>query len=204
VLDYSKRESDAKVEAAKGVKTELYNVQRKLAEGNVKDAANYFSRVQNRSDLTASDADAKVVEQQLRRAQASNIVQAQQEFFFRNNGRMDPQGAANVAVLADESQVGYLNAAAEQQWEKLQKAQEVALVKVRPLRVNLPTRGLRHSFTQVLQTEIGKPMTVGFQAQNTKTVNWPKRVAGGAGAFLALWVVVALVVVRTPRRGESA
>jgi prepilin-type processing-associated H-X9-DG protein len=204
VLDYSKRESDAKVEAAKEVKTELFNVQRKLAEGNVKDAANYFSRVQNRSDLTASDADAKVVEQQLRRAQASNIVQAQQEFLFRNNGRMDPQSAANVAVIADESQVGYLNAAAEQQWEKLQKAQEVALVKVRPLRVNLPTRGLRHSFTQVLQTEIGKPMTVGFQAQNTKTVNWPKRVAGGAGAFLALWVVVALVVVRTPRHGESA
>jgi prepilin-type processing-associated H-X9-DG protein len=204
VLDYSKRESDAKVEAAKEVKTELFNVQRKLAEGNVKDAANYFSRVQNRSDLTASDADAKVVEQQLRRAQASNIVQAQQEFLFRNNGRMDPQSAANVAVIADESQVGYLNAAAEQQWEKLQKAQEVALVKVRPLRVNLPTRGLRHSFTQVLQTEIGKPMTVGFQAQNTKTVNWPKRVAGGAGAFLALWIVVALVVVQAPRRGESA
>jgi prepilin-type processing-associated H-X9-DG protein len=204
VLDYSKRESDAKVEAAKEVKTELFNVQRKLAEGNVKDAANFFSRVQNRGDLTASDADTKVVEQQLRRAQASNIVQAQQEFLFRNNGQIAPQGTANIGFVADEAQAGYLNAAAEQQWEKLQKAQEVALVKVRPLRVNLPTRGLRHSFTQVLQTEIGKPMTVGFQAQNTKTVNWPRRVAGGAGAFLALWVVVALVVVRTPRRGESA
>jgi prepilin-type processing-associated H-X9-DG protein len=204
VLDYSKRESDAKVEAAKEVKTELFNVQRKLAEGNVKDAANYFSRVQNRGDRTASDADTKVVEQQLRRAQASNIVQAQQEFLFRNNGQIAPQGTANIGLVADEVQAGYLNAAAEQQWEKLQKAQEVALVKVRPLRVNLPTRGLRHSFTQVLQTEIGKPMTVGFQAQNTKTVNWPKRVAGGAGAFLALWVVVALVVVRTPRRSELA
>lgn len=204
VLDYSKRESDAKMEAAKEVKTELFNVQRKLAEGNVKDAANYFSRVQNRGDLTGNDADTKAVEQQLRRAQASNIVQAQQEFLFRNNGQIASQGAANVGFVADGLQAGYLNAAAEQQWEKLQKAQEVALVKVRPLRVNLPTRGLRHSFTQVLQTEIGKPMTVGFQAQNTKTVNWPKRVAGGAGAFLALWVVVALAVVRAPRRGQTA
>jgi hypothetical protein len=75
---------------------------------------------------------------------------------------------------------------------------------VRPLRVNLPTRGLRHSFAQVLQAEPGKPMTVSFIAENAMTVNWPKRVATGLAGFLALWVVVAFVSGRVSRREQHA
>jgi hypothetical protein len=83
---------------------------------------------------------------------------------------------------------------AEEQWVKLQQAQEVTAVKVRPLRVNLPTRGLRYSFAQVLQTEVGKPMSVQFAATNTRTINWPLRIATGAAAFVLLWGIVALAL----------
>jgi hypothetical protein len=110
-----------------------------------------------------------------------------------------------VSGAARDRADGYnLNIAAEQQWEKLQAAQEVAVAKVRPLRVNLPTRGLRHAFAQVLQAEPGKPMTVSFLAENSKQVNWPKRVATGLAGFLALWVVVAFVSGRVARRDHHA
>jgi hypothetical protein len=33
----------------------------------------------------------------------------------------------------------------------VQQAQEIAVAKVRPLRVNLPKRGVRYGFTQALQ-----------------------------------------------------
>lgn len=205
VMDYSLRETEAKQEAAKEVQTELSNVKKKLSEGNVKDAWNFYSRVQNRSGGT-DNSEAREVEQQLRRAQASNIVQAQNDFFFRNNGTLN--GAvdgvtANLPGAAGQKQDGDLNKAAEQQWEKLQAAQEVAVAKVRPLRVNLPTRGLRHSFTQVLQTETGKAMTVSFQAENAKSVNWIGRIGGGVVGFLALWALVAVVTGRmTQHEGD--
>jgi len=85
---------------------------------------------------------------------------------------------------------------AERQWEKLQQAQEVAAVKARPLHVNLPTSGLRYGFTQVLQTELNKPMRIRFTATGAKLPNWPLRAALGVAGFLALWAVVAALTRR--------
>ena len=60
---------------------------------------------------------------------------------------------------------------------------------VRPLRVNLPTRGLRQSFTQVLQTEVEKPLTIRFTAANTRTGGFFRQVFGCVVALAALWAV---------------
>ena len=57
----------------------------------------------------------------------------------------------------------------------MQQAQEIVAAQVQPLRVNLPVRGVHYAFTQVLQTEPGKPMTIQMQAANTKAISWPKR-----------------------------
>ena len=63
--------------------------------------------------------------------------------------------------------------------------------KVRPLRVTLPRSGLRYSFTQILQTELGKPMQVQFEVTNTKAPNWWWRIGVGLGGFLLLWATLA-------------
>ena len=91
------------------------------------------------------------------------------------------------------AQRDYDEKVAEQQWGKLQQAQELVVTTVQPLRVNLPTRGLRHSFTQVLQTSGGKAMTIKFNAGNTTRPSWFKILLLAAGSFLALWLVVALL-----------
>lgn len=200
-LDYSQKESAAKAEAWKGLKSEISSAKKQLAEGNVKEAQNYYSRALNRSGYNDNrDEEAKQVGAELRRVQASNLVNAQQAFTVANNGAFVGQQPAQQQLRGVAPGVQYDTAAAEQQWEKLQQAQEIAVAKVRPLRVNLPTRGLRHTFTQVLQTETGKAMTVGFSAANTKSVSWPKRIGGGVTGFVALWTVVAFVSGRAGRK----
>jgi hypothetical protein len=62
---------------------------------------------------------------------------------------------------------------------------------VAPLHVNLPTRGVRYSFSQVLQTELRKPMTIRLQAENTKVPSWGTRLLLAVVGFAVLWVIVA-------------
>lgn len=198
-LEYSHKESVARAEQQKGLKQEISNARKMLAEGNVKEAQSFYNRYGLRSSAKGTaDAEAQQVEAELRRVQASNLVQAQQAFTLNNSAFQSGQMPQQQRVT--ESNLNYDNAAAEQQWEKLQQAQEIGVTKVRPLRVNLPTRGLRYAFTQVLQTETGKPMTVSFTAANTKRVSWTKRIGGGLFGFAALWAVVALVSGRTTKR----
>ena len=75
----------------------------------------------------------------------------------------------------------------------MQQAQEIVAAQVQPLRVNLPVRGVHYAFTQVLQTEPGKPMTIQMLAANTRAVSWPLRGLTVLGAFLVLWGLVAVV-----------
>jgi hypothetical protein len=193
-LDYSSWETRSKAQIASDVKSDISNAQKKLSSGNVKEALADYNRARARADLSRSkDQDAQKLEADLRRAQGNNLINAQNAFSYSNSGSAP---AANVAG----NQIQYDAATAEAQWAKLQQAQELNVAAVQPIRVALPTRGLRHSFTQVLQTEIGKPMTVHLLASNTHAINWVNRIVGPIGAFLILWGVVTLITNRANSR----
>jgi len=186
------------------LKRDVTEARRQLAGGNVREANVSFSRAKGKStgnfNYKESDADVQKLEKDLQTAAASNLINAQNDFSLRNNGQ--PLGAANGPAQGQQV-VRYDNATAEQQWTKLQQAQEIVAAKVQPLRVNLPVRGTRHAFTQVLQTEIGKPMSIQLFAVNTKAISWPKRIGTGVGAFLVLWGAVVLVSRMTRREPEA-
>ena len=133
---------------------------------------------------------------QLRRSQASNLVQAQQAYSLDNATKLGGQSDLIVSPGQGKNTLLYDTDAAEQQLDKLQKAQEVTVATVQPLRVNLPLRGQRHVFTQVLQTEVNKPMTVEFAARNLKAGGWLKPIALTLAAFLTLWLAVAVFAQR--------
>ncbi|SPE50066.1 membrane hypothetical protein [Verrucomicrobia bacterium] len=151
------------------------------------------------------DRGLKQVEEDLRKAQSSNLVNAQNGFFFENAGRLGDQHllqlqeqslAANRPAQSPTTEgmnpmFNYDTEVAAQQWDKLERAQQVTVTKLAPLRVNLPTRGLHYSFGQVLQTEIGRPMTIALLAENTKVPNWPARILLGFVCFAALWIIMA-------------
>jgi hypothetical protein len=62
-----------------------------------------------------------------------------------------------------------------------------------------PQRGLRFTFTQVLQTETEKPLTIQMFASSVKAFSWPSRIFEGSLAFFLLWGVVLALIRLTPR-----
>lgn len=177
------------------VQKDVSRAQSNLSSGNVREAVQGYNRAKGRQIAgNKEEAEVKQLEQQLRNVQAGNLLKAQQEFNV-NNGFAGGSQPAQIIVGANRGAL-YDNAAAEAQWTKLAQAQEIAVARVQPLRVNLPLRGLRYNFTQVLQTEGNKAMTIELSATNTKTGHWLKRVGMGLVGFLALWGLVAVVVAR--------
>ncbi|MGA2659272.1 MAG: hypothetical protein ABSH34_17350, partial [Verrucomicrobiota bacterium] len=198
----------------------LKDARENLSGGNLRQALSSFNRTKSKGQqfkpAADEERDLKVVEQDLRNAQGSNLILAQNNFSVENSLKFGDQqilqvqraSAVNAAASqqaaqpAAQAEAPFLNYDADvagRQWEKLEKAQQVAVPRIVPLRVNLPTRGVRYSFAQVLQTETLKPMTIRLLAQNTKVPSWTSRVALGLLSFAALWVLMALVFRPKPR-----
>jgi hypothetical protein len=191
--EYLAMEKKGKAAYKAEVQKDVTRAQSNLSSGNVREAVGGYYRAKGRQIAGATeDAQVKQLEQQLRNVQAGNLLKAQQDFTL-NNGLFVSQQPAQTA---NQSAAPYDNATAEAQWTKLAQAQEIAVAKVQPLHVNLPLRGLRYAFTQVLQTEVNKPMTIQLSASNTKTGHWLGRIGMGLVGFLALWAVVAVVAAR--------
>jgi hypothetical protein len=190
-LEYREAEQEKKKALEVSVSSSRDEVRRKLSGGKLEEASKAYDRAR-RSGLDAETDEFKVLAKDIREAQSSNLLKAQKEVFannaafFRQDGAMPAQEPSVQLQLDDKT--------AQQQWDRLQKAQEVATTTVRPLRVNLPMRGLRHSFSQVLQTEVGKPMLVSFVASNAKAVNWPVRIGLAVLVFVGFWAAVNLML----------
>ncbi len=199
---YSEAESSKVAEKQKAVLEELSNVKQQLAEGKTREAVGNYNRAKNPAGNKGFFSNAGEVEQlgkEVRRIQGSNLINAQNAWFMENNARLN-NGAMDLGLNVQSQQRlmptdGDADVAGKQ-WEKLEAAQQLAVAKVTPLHVNLPARGVRYSFTQVLQTEINKPMTVGLSAENTKTPSWLGRLGLGATVFALLWVLMSVVARR--------
>ena len=126
------------------------------------------------------------------RLQANNLLQQNRVYNFGNN-------AGTVqAAKSDEA------ANALQQWSKLAQSQQLAVARVQPLRVNLPTRGLHHGFTQVLQTQVDKPLSIQFNASNTRTGGLFRNMFDGVLVLILLWAVVKFLLALRPEEAEPA
>jgi type II secretory pathway pseudopilin PulG len=193
--EYLAMEKSSKASSQAEMRKDVTAAQSNLSAGNVRDAfANYKRAKQNRYAGKGEADEVEKLEAKLRNVQAGNLIQAQQEFSFNNDAA--PSGQRQLSISGGPNAIQYDSAAAEAQWTKLAQAQEISAARVQPLHVNLPLRGLRYAFTQVLQTEENKPMTVQLSAANTKTGNWLRRAGMGAAGFVALWGLVAVVSAR--------
>jgi hypothetical protein len=196
----------------------LESARNDLKGGNLQKAISSFSRAKvkgaNAPAAEGEGRELRELAQDVRRAQSSNLIVAQNNYFLDNAGKLGDQQALQfqagrgqtIANEPGQPQRGmpqtvqggnmYLNYdvnVAGLQWDKLEKAQQVAVAKVAPLRVNLPTRGVRYSFSQVLQTELRKPMTIRLLADNTKVPSWTSRIGLSVLGFAVLWALVAAV-----------
>jgi hypothetical protein len=187
-LDYSRMEKASQTDSQVAIEREVTEARRQLIGGNVREATASFNRAKiNSSFGQATDKDMLSLAEDLKKAQASNLINAQNYFSERNAAAAETVDRPQASQLSAN---GYTDVAAGEQWAKLQQAQEVVAAKVQPLRVNLPLRGLHYTCTQVLQTEGGKPMTINLYAVSNQLVNWPTRLLGAGVVFLFLWGLV--------------
>lgn len=211
---YSEQESSKAMEKQKAIQEELFNVRQQLAQGKTREAvANYSQTWSPQSQSGSARAGAGIqnsgeIEQlnkEVKRIQGSNLLNAQNAWFAENNARLNGSVAGQgffAKGQADQIAAGQLQLndadldIAGRQWEKLEAAQQLAVAKVTPLHVNLPTRGVKFTFTQVLQTEVNKPMTVTLLAENAKTPSWVRRFGLVLAGFVVLWTMMAVVARR--------
>lgn len=185
---YEQQEAQRKAAMQSEVTSDLWGANYQLSKGNVREAVNDYNRAKVKGAAGRKD-ELKQLEKNLRAVQASNLINSQSEFAVRNNGQMAQAQTMNGKGGQELGNI-YSNQAAEAQWTALEKAQEIAVARVQPLRVNLPIRGVRHTFSQVLQTEIDKAMTIEFAVAPTRNPHWWTNVLPAVLGFLALWTMV--------------
>jgi prepilin-type processing-associated H-X9-DG protein len=190
-LDYSLMEKNNRSADKADALADLSDARRQLENGDARDASARLSLARKKlSSGELDDAGASDLESDLKNAQASNLIAAQSDFTMRNSIQNEDEITAEPA---SPSGLQYDNAAAQEQWSKLQQAQEIVSGKIQPLHINLPVRGQHFAFTQVLQTETGEPMTIQLFAANTKAIHWPIRILTVTGVFILLWIAVTVM-----------
>jgi hypothetical protein len=202
---YSEAESSKAAEQQKTMQEELSSVKQQLAVGKTREALGSYNRAKNPNakGLVDNSDEIDQLGKEVRRIQGSNLITAQNAWFNENNARLN-YGNGDLAFnaqLGEQSRQPALQTdndtdMAGKQWEKLEAAQQLAVAKVTPLHVTLPARGVRYSFTQVLQTEVDKPMTIGLLAESNKTPSWLGRLGLGATAFILLWTLMGIAIRR--------
>jgi hypothetical protein len=193
--EYKRQQAASEASVAAQAVDFLSKAKSDLSAGNLKESSdrfNYFRNGNVRNEAQKREIDQ--LEGELKRAQSSNLIIAQNQLNFDNSARFGQDGANPAGGQPSQQKaIQYDVKVAEQQVAQVQKAQAVAVTRVTPLRVNLPTRGLRHSFAQVLQTEVNKPLTITLTAANDRQMGWFKTTALWAGGFLGLWILAAAV-----------
>jgi hypothetical protein len=203
--EYQRQEAVNKRARQAELRQNLKQLRSQISSGNLRmPNADFNQFKQNYQTVDADSAkELKAIETDLRKAQGSNLIRAQKAYTVENIAKINAQPLVQAEAQGQQAQqvaamVQYDNEIAEQQWAQLEKAQQVTVAKVQPLRVNLPKRGLRYTFTQVLQTEVKKPMTIRLTAANVKDVSWTKRLLLSVGGFLVLWIALAFLPFRRP------
>ncbi|MBI5387820.1 MAG: hypothetical protein HZA90_24425 [Verrucomicrobia bacterium] len=221
LAEYNVQQRAQEEQKKEDVKSELKSARENIKGTNLRQAITSYNRAKTKSSQVQQEVDEarslKEIEKEVREVQGRNLIMAQNAYFLDNNARLGgqqvPMQVLNASAQGAEQQQArqpgptaqpqmFLNYDAEvagQQWDKLEKAQQVAVAKVAPLRVNLPTRGVRLAFSQVLQTEVRKPMTIRLVAENAKAPSWITRIGLAGLGFVALWGIVGLSVARRER-----
>ncbi|MBI3878026.1 MAG: hypothetical protein HY300_19040 [Verrucomicrobia bacterium] len=202
--EYNSREAANKEARMNESKLAISNLKSLVSSSGGQQAGENFEQLKKVGKDARDDESKKEVaqlEREFRRQAGSNLINAQRAYSMENSFKLelsDQRVGANLPAQqeAQQQMLNYDAEAAEQQWAKLQQAQEVTVATVAPLRVNLPTHGQRHSFTQVLQTELNKSLTIEFSAKNLKETPWYRSAAWFAGVFGVLWIFSAIVATR--------
>ena len=172
----------------------ISNAQKDLGSSNLKGID--INKLNANYDTLSLDSETRQALEDVKQQVAiGNAVYLNTQNRVYNNG-------GNIVVAQQPAQAD-LQRNALVQYSKLEQAQQLAVAHVQPLHVNLPTRGLHHAFTQVLQTEVNKALSIQFTAANTQTGGLFRQSLVWALALVVLWVIVKLLLTRQPQEAQQ-
>ncbi len=188
---YRRQELEQRATVASQTLDRLEAAKKEVAAGRY-DHAGRLNFLSSRGPLDDSrQQDLKALEETLNLAQSSNLLQAQRSYAANNAAQLGGSATGNRPEDYDAE-------VAARQVAQLNRAQAVAVGRVTPLHVNLPTRGIRHTFGQVLQTEVDRPLSVEFHARNERATGVFKTILLWGGGFLGLWALALIALVFRP------
>lgn len=193
---YRRQEVEQASELASRAASFLASASKEVAEGS-RDLGLLRSKA-SRGGRGGSPGGYDTLESTVAQQQRSNLIAAQQDYTLLNSLRY----GVTANAPADGPAGTYDDEVAARQVAVLNKVQAVATTRATPLRVNLPTRGLRHLFAQVLQTGTDSALTVTFRVQDQRETGWFRLALLWLGGFTVLWLAAALATFLRPVRTE--
>ena len=174
-----------------------------LSDGSVGKAVQMLS-VEKQKGYQGEMANTRMqeIESELSQVQASNILEAEKRFLLANRGQYTADHSAPVSERINDEN-GRTDQYAQRQWRKVQEAQRFSDSPPEPMRINLPTRGLRTTFTKALQAEVGRPLFLKIEAvHEARTGHWNRWFKAGI-LLISIHGGILWLIARKPRPTAS-
>ncbi|HTI73109.1 MAG TPA: hypothetical protein VMF06_24255, partial [Candidatus Limnocylindria bacterium] len=187
LASYRLQEAEQVAAAVSVAEGDLDKVRRGLLSGSF-GGVDKLSFYRNSSKADSQAREVETLATEVNRAQASNLMEAQKSYAIANSG----QPGEGWGAKKPDFNFGYTAEVALKQAAQVERAQTLAVSRVTPLHVNLPTYGVRHLFAQVLQTETDRPLTLTLYAENDRGAGWGGIILRSIAGFGVLWILSAL------------
>jgi len=178
------------------MKKDISIARKSLEAGDFKNAVDTFSQVQSQAIKGKDQEQLKIIGSQIRKIQSSNLLAAQEEFASRGSN-LSVSEEAESSFLQRDLQV------AEQQLDKLQQAQQISEVSIRPLKVTIPKAGVPVQFVRSMQPEVKKPLIVKFRATENASPRWGQRILIVVASFVILFIVATVLLRSSEHKTKS-
>jgi competence protein ComGC len=178
------------------MKKDISIARKSLEAGDFKNAVDTFSQVQSQAIKAKDQEQLKIIGSQIRKIQSSNLLAAQEEFASKGSN-LSVSEEAESPFLQRDLQV------AEQQLDKLQQAQQISEVSIRPLKVTIPKAGVPVQFVRSMQPEVKKPLIVKFLATENTSPRWGQRILIVVASFVILFIVATVLLRSSEHKTKS-
>jgi len=200
-LEYRRQDTERRAETRRESMDSLMMARYALTDGYVAKAAQMLSiEKQKGYQGEVTSHRMQEIESELTQVQARNLLQAERHFVqtnrSRNHTRGQPPLPAGSTVEEEEP-----DAYAEAQWRKVQESQRFSDSPPEPMRINLPTSGVKTTLTKALQAEAGSPLLMEMEVTHeTRTGHWGRRAKIGILVLVLHGAVLGILIKRKRSR----
>ncbi len=200
-LEYRRQDVEWRAETRQESLHTLMEARYALSDGALGKAVQILS-LEKQKGYQGETANTRMleIESKLTHVQAENLLNAEHHFVLANRGRYTPQDSASEDAENTEKTESS-DQFAQRQWHKVQDAQRFSDSPPEPMRINLPTRGLRTTFTKAIQAEVNRPLRLEIEATHEANTGYGMHWAKVGILALSIHAVILWLL---PKRAKNS